>query len=291
MFKEDEVNKRPLYVNNMDPLMIELENLVLEKEYKTFYENSDEDEIITDWDMLTKMKKGADRTENHIFKRLENLNLEPKIKNTAIDYFNRTVKTPEFTKIKFKNAIMCASIFLAFSYHEDHREENYLLKHFSINKLKYTKGLQFVKMCVKEVRNIKKTPDNTIFFLCSVMNILDEISRIKLFITEHIDECSKNCPKSSVQMLSNSLFYIWLFTNKNTIPTINSFSGLCNVSFKSLKKVIYKNNHLMLSYVDQVVKEKFNDLTKSLKNIVIVDKIHINTLEISKKILKEEFSV
>lgn len=282
----------------MNDLMNELENLILidvNNEINCNDEENQEEEI-TDWDVLTRMKRGVDRTNNSVIKMLETLNLDSKVRVSALDFFYRTIKYPEFKKIKFKSAIMCASIYLAFTVHNDPREEKSLLKHFSISQSKYTKGLRFVKTYVSEVRNVQYTSDNVIFYLCSEMNIIENIQDIKDFINIHMKSSVKNSMKFSNKMTINALFYIWLFLNKSTIPSVISFAKLCGISPTSIKKVIYKNNILIMPFVEASIKDKMEPFITEIQTLKInkkksLDKIinKINYREMAKNVIKQEF--
>lgn len=223
--------------------MLELENLLLKDEEE--YEEELTTHCYSDWDLITRVKKGTDKTNNFNIKLLENLKLDQEIYKTSLDFYNKTLENNNFKRMKFKNALMCSCVFLAFSYHNDHREEKALMDYFNIDKQKYTKGLKMVKTSISEVRDIINNFDHVLFSISREMDIVDDIKDIKLFVENNKEIAMDKTKRISSNTVCCALIYIWMCRNKKIIPTLESYSKTCNISHKSLYYVIIKNKNLL----------------------------------------------
>lgn len=235
-------------------LMDELENMILDD--MTIDEVDDTSTAtISDWDIISRLKKGSDKINNQNIVLLENLKLDPVVFKTALNYYQNTVDAFTHKRLKYKNSIMCACVFLAFSARNDHREEKSLMDYFSTDKIKYTKGLKLVKTAITEVRSIKNCFDNEFFTICRKLNVLDDITDIKDYIDNTI---SHVIDTPSERKKSNALIYIWLIRNRKIIPTIPIFADICNTSQVLLRKSLIKNYKLyqdiIVSYMDISIK-------------------------------------
>lgn len=264
-----------------DDLMNELENFILSE--KDNIEQSDDSTEFTDWDLITKHKKGTDKTNNKNICLLENLKLDSHVFQKALSMYQTTIKHSDFKNLKFKNAIMCASVYIAFFLDGDHREELSLITYFSIDKKKYTKGLKLVKLAVEEARCIKNSFYNELFSICRDMNILHELSNIKSYISKHIDNASSYNLKTSEKAVSCSLIYIWLIENKNTIPSLESFSSICNISKNSLKKITLKNLPIIRPFLSSIIGVCIEDFLIFTKKSYDVE---VSTVKIYEDVLK-----
>ena len=248
----------------MDDLMKELENIVLKDIQDECEDEGIEKQEITDWEMITKIKKGTDKINNFNISLLENLNLENHIFKEALEYYNTTIKQ-NYKRSKFKSAVMCACVFLAFSNNNDFREEKSLMEYFNINKVKYTKGLKMVKTCVTEIRYIKNSFDNELFSFCKELDTIDDVKNISIFIEENIQIAMETLSQSSIRMLNCSLIYVWLFKNKKIIPTIESFSRICKISDKTLNRTLYKISFLFEDFVQDIIDKQIEDFSNEIE--------------------------
>lgn len=252
-----------LLLKAMDKLMLELENFILQEE--NYEENYEEESCYSDWDLITRFKKGTDKTNNCILKLLDNLKLDHKVYKTSLEFYNKTLENNNFKRLKFKNALMCSCVFLAFSYHNDHREEKSLMKYFNIDKQKYTKGLKMVKTSIEEVRQIINSFDNLLFSISREMNIVDDIPHMKHFVDSYKEFAMLKTKRISSNTVCCALTYIWLCMNKQKIPTLNSYAKTCNISEKSLYYVIIKNKNLLDKFL-------LNNISNVIFNFIIIFK-------------------
>lgn len=260
--------RKKFFLKKMDNenLFKELEELVFRQE-KPIQENTEE---ITDWEILIKKD---DKTKNNNIALLEKLQLDRKIFDIALYYYNKTLENSKLKKIKFKNAIMCSCVFLAFSINGDHREENSLMQHFNVDKKKYTKGLKMIKTTISDVRIIKNSFDNDLFFLCREMNILSDLVDIKKYLEKNIDYYSERNPYISSKTILCALFYAWLLQNKKFIPSIETFAEICNLSHKSIKRILYRHTEILHNFVNKIITEKLLKFKETLNvEISLVEK-------------------
>lgn len=277
----------------MDNLMQQLEKIVL-NDFEGDNTNviAQKDDEITDWDILKKNNKGTDRINNANICLLENLKLEHDIFYTALNYYNTIFKIKECKRIKFKNAVMCACVLMAFSIHHNHREEQSLFNHFGINKNQYTKALRLVKTLLIETRPVKKTFDNDLFHLCREMNIIDDIESVKQFISMNCASVSKYSKRTSSKIINCILLYVWILRNKNTIPTKKTFASLCNISCKSIIQMLYRNKFLFTDYIEEQIQKKtteFISLVENQYHITIRHENYSNSLGIYSNKFIEKF--
>lgn len=257
-----------------EDLFKELEELVFKQE-KPIQETKQE---LTDWDIL--INNGKDKTKNNNIALLEKLQLDRKVFDNALYYYNQTLENTSLKKIKFKNAIMCSCVFLAFSINGDHREEKALMKHFDVDKKKYTKGLKMIKTTISDVRIIRNSFDNELFFLCREMNILSDLKNIKEYLDKNFNYYFSKNPYISSKTILCALFYAWLLQNKQFIPTIESFAGICNISHKSMKRILYRHTEILFNFVNKIVTEKLLKFKEVLNiEISLVEKnYYVKTL-------------
>lgn len=230
-------------------------------------ETESEHNTVTDWEILKKIKKGEDKTNNKNILLLEEMRLESNVFRTALEYYHRSLSNPLFKQIKFKNAVMCACVFLSFTVHCDPRDENSLIEYFKINKTKYTKGLKIVKISIDEVRSIQNGFENDLFSICKELNIIEYILTIKNFVTENFDASSSISSRNSIRMIKCILVYIYLILNKNIIPTIETFAIVSNISPKTVSKLLNKNFHMIDNNVRIIFKKNIELFLKELNKI------------------------
>lgn len=251
----------------MDELMRKLEEKI------SFDEDSDDQDntkkVVNDWDLLRKVKNGKVKTGNEII-LLQNLQLETHIFKMALDFYNQSLDSLESKRIKYKNAIMCACVYMAFSINDYPREENNLFEYFKINKTQYVTGLKVVKSTISETRNIQRTFDNDLYHICNVLNIFSDIGVIRDFINNNYIYTLKYTKRTSSKSIKCAIIYIWLLTNKEIIPDIVSFSKICNISHKSISRIVYKNRFLYKNFFIEKIKQKTQQFITNL-NITNVD--------------------
>lgn len=230
-------------------------------------EEPDEDHetkiAVNDWDLLRKVKNGKIKTSNEIT-LLENLQLKNNIFKTALDFYNKSLNSLESKRIKYKKAIMCACVYMSFSINDYPREENNLFDYFKINKTQYVNGLKVVKSCILETRNIQRTFDNELFHICDMLNIISDIDTISDFINNNYVYTLRYTKRTSKKTVSCAILYIWLFKNKEFIPDMISFSKICNISHKSISRVVYKNKYLYKDFVIEKIIQKVQPLITQL---------------------------
>ncbi|QIH04897.1 hypothetical protein [Dasineura jujubifolia toursvirus 2a] len=234
---------------------------------------------LSDWDLLALEKKGTNRVGNQIIVLLENLKLESHIFNTAVELYKKAL---DFKKIKFKNSVMCAAVFIAFSYHGEHRDELQLISYFNTNKTKYTKALVVLKTISAETRVIKKTFTNDLFAICRDFNIMNDMDNIQMFIEVMLVSDLTPIDRISQKTIKCSLMYIWLIKNKKIIPTIDTFSNVCELSPRSIGRIVYKYRSIIETIVSPIVSSKF----RAMENVLLEKKIIKKSLLLSDKKLK-----
>lgn len=262
----------------MDELMRNLESKI------SFDEESDDEhdtKNVNDWDLLRKVKNGKVKTGNEII-LLENLQLDTHIFKMALDFYNKSLDSLESKRIKYKNAIMCACVYMSFSINDYPREENNLFEYFKINKSQYVNGLKVVKSFISETRNIQRTFDNDLFHICNVLNIFSDIDIIRDFINTNYIHTLKYTKRTSKKSIKCAIIYIWLFTNKEIIPDVLSFSKICNISHKSISRIVYKNRFLYKDFVIEKIKQKIQqfitDLNISNFDLLLYDSLAENII-------------
>lgn len=256
------------HINLMDILISKVatekeEELLTEKNI----EENEEEDTCSDWDILNKIRKGSDRTNNDNITLLKKLQLAPNIFKLSLDFYEKTVKNLEFKRTKFKQSIMCACVLLAFAYCKENKyEEDTLLKYFGVDKVKYTKGLTLVKTAVKEVRGIQVyVAENIIHTICRQLNIVECIPNIKEFIDGTFSDARSRTLRVSDKSLHCALIYVWMLKNKRIIPTVCTFSNICNISATSMIKIILKNKVLVLSNIQTTINEKMVEFKSALR--------------------------
>lgn len=262
--------------------MRELETFSMACSPIIYSESEDEHENnsdINDWDIIRKIKKGKCKVNNDII-LLKNLELEQHIYNMTLNFYNQAIESLNSPRIKYKNAIMCACLFMAFSINGYPREEQTLFDYFKVDKNKYIKGLKFVKSCVKETRYVQKTFDNILFSICRTLSILDEMEQIKLFIKTNLNLALKYTTRTSYKSMNCAIIYIWLLKTKTIIPDVKTYANICNISHKTISRLIYKNKDLYKDFFYNQIQEKLNPFLQ----ILIQQINHINLVNKTSKI-------
>lgn len=239
----------------MNELMLRLENIVI-KDIEDEPENESESEENIDWELMSSKKLKIDS----MFIALSDMKLDADIHTKALQMYNVSIEKCGLKRIKFKNAIMCACVFLAFSIQGDPREETSLMKHFGVTKAKYTKGLKIVKTINIESRIHTNTLDNQIFKLCRDFNILDDLDEVKAFIAKYkFEYLNKNYKiHTSKKIVYCVLLYNWTVLTKSNIPTITVFASKCNISHISFKKILLKLKFIL----EENLKTRIHLITK-----------------------------
>lgn len=183
---------------------------------------------------------------------IEKLNLDFKVKNTTIDIYNETKSKLNYKRLKNKQSIICACIFLSSFSHKNYLGEDFLLDFFNLSKKKFTLGLSIVKSNVDFTRIIQQDVYVDLFLLCQELNLCEsDYNEIKYFI---------NSNRKQFKLFSKTivccLVYIWLLNNKKIIPTLKTFSGICDLSEKSMKTIIYKKREIFIenNFTEKAVK-------------------------------------
>lgn len=193
-----------------------------------------------DWNILLKIKKGTEKTNNLNIDLLTKLNLEKKIFDKALYYFQKTLEIVE-NKVKFKNSIMCAAVYLSMSFYKEYIDEESLLKYFDVNIKKYTYGLTLIKTCINEVRYFSNIFDNYMLNICSRLNITKDVSDIIKFIDDNKNKFIITSKKKPKKLITCVFIYLWIIKNKNLIPSIESFTSLCEINKTIFKSLLIKN--------------------------------------------------
>lgn len=220
--------------------------------------------IETDWDLMVRDKRGTDRTNNLVIGMLEGLRLEAPIFNKALSYYRETIAGCT-SKVKFKNAIMCASVFVVCG---TKGEEAHLISHFGTTKTKYTKALVMVKKTIVEARGVRKRVDNELYTICVEFGIESEMDKINAYMDtlEADDLMSEKTRKCT-------LLYIWMFLNKNIIPDTQKFSKVCGISWKTISRLIYRYRCLIEGHVKAIVKESIGKFVDHYNEEPVPDEI------------------
>lgn len=245
-------------------LMHELENFISKSKTNDsdVESNCDSDSGIgtlnhyDDWELITFSKKGKDKTNNFVIEMLCNLKLEKEIFDLALQIFTETLLKCGLKRVKFKTAVMCACVWIAFSIKKDYREEKSLIEYFGINKQKYTKGLKLVKTVIIETREFKNSVNNDLFRICRDLNIIDDIKKIEEFLNNfNYDEIKQKCVfKTSPKTICFSLVYIWLLINKNNVIPLREYCEISKISnFNVIKKLIFYHKNLLKNWVYNII--------------------------------------
>lgn len=225
-------------------LMKQLESL--QEDYYT--QDDQEDEENKDWDILVATKKGTEKITNLNIQLLTQMKLSKELFDKSLFYFQTTITSLE-TNVKFKNSIMCASVFLALSFYEEFVNEQELMKYFNITPKKFSNGLMLIKTHVLEVRIFTSSFNNLLYFICRELNMSSDINLITRFIEDYLHKF--NNQKVSEKILKCLLVYIWIFLNKKKIPSLDTFCFLCGIKKRVFKPLLFRNYAMLDAFLSK----------------------------------------
>lgn len=281
---------------NSTPLHVRLENLLLSEYNNNKIEDTDDESIANLLTMDVKILK--DRTSENIMLLLNKLCLEKNIYEKTINIYNATLNSSNLKRIKFKNAIMCASVFVAFSLEKTPREEEALMAHFNVTKFRYTKGLKCVKVAVKETRECTNSIETILYKLVRDLNLIENLSEIKTFIadTNFSEIESKCCYRISKKIICSALVYIWILNNKKNALSVEQYCCVCSISCTSIKKVLFKLNNYIETFILKTIDDTVKNFLEKIKTKYSVDSEcefldKEETINMSKKLAKLHFKL
>lgn len=278
------------------PLQVRLENLLLSEYDNNKTEDTDDESIVNILTMDVKILK--DRTTENIMLLLNKLCLEKTIYEKTINIYNTTLNSSTLKRIKFKNAIMCASVFVAFSLENTPREEEALMTHFNVTKFRYTKGLKCVKVAVKETRECTNSIETILYKLVRDLNLIENLSEIKAFISNaNFTEIeSKCCYRMSKKIICAALVYIWILNNKRNVLSVEQYCCVCSISCISVKKVLFKLNNYIENFILKTIDDVVKSFLEKIKIKYAVDSgcellSKEESINLSKKLAKLHFKI
>lgn len=233
----------------MDAAVLRLEARILGLEME---DEADEeaDVALSEWELFLNLRRNKDRGDAETIKRLKSMNAPAEITATAIEYFKTTISSPVMERHKLKAAVMAVAAVMAHAIHGSAIDETTVCEVFKVNKKKYSKAMKFVKIAVMETRGINDTKDSGVMQICKSLGIQASFDEIRQFI--------KNQPRNGQLCHHYSSVYSWLIINKQRIPDITSFSRMCDLSPKSLKRTSKLNS----SALDAFLKSRISEMTR-----------------------------
>lgn len=237
-----------------------------------------EEEEFCEYDLLLMIKKGVNRSEDVIIKLLKELNLAQNIFTQTLIYFRASIKMEEMKRFKLRASIMCACVLLAHETLGVVVDEKVLISHFKINIKKLTSSMKIIKMRVATLRDSMKNKNSDIFILCQKLKLEKDFDSILEFIELH--EKTNNEQKC----FKFALLYSWLVLNKDYIPSLASFSQVCEMSHSSIKRGVSCYRQIIIDYF----KIKREETFEAFKN-ELVAKTKISKEMIDDVIIKNQF--
>lgn len=211
---------------------------------------TDSEEDDSEWKIFTKCRKSGNRACDAAIELLKSLKLETEILEKSMLFYQKTIESIPLKRIKLKNAIMCACVFVAFSLHKDFREEKSLMDHFGIDKIKYTRGLKLVKTVVAATREVKNSVDNSMFKAMRDLNILNDTKNIKDYIEKHQANFVYDKLRISTRLVKFALMYCWLLENKEQVINIRDFSTVCEIAPRPILRLLFKNSQVLAENIN-----------------------------------------
>lgn len=209
-----------------------------------------EDKDDSEWKIFTNCRKGGNRACDAAIDLLKLLKLDAEVIDKAIHFYQKTIDSMPLKRIKLKNAIMCACVFVAFSLNKDFREEKSLMEHFGIDKAKYTKGLKLVKTVISDSREVKNSVDNSMFRAMRDLNILRETEKIRNYVEKHEPTFVYDKRRVSLKLVKYTIMYCWLLEHKEQVISIRDFGTVCDVAPRQILRLLFKNSQVLAGTIE-----------------------------------------